>query len=74
MDFLSDLGEAYREVIFGATYVMRGSAGDEKKITLVGCRVLDDPLEHEEGADALGGEIVISFMEKLVDGKRPHSG
>ena len=73
IDFLNDLGEAYREQIFGVSYVMRGSAGDEKKVALIGVRVLDNPIEHEEGADALGGDVAISFMDHTIDGKRAHS-
>ena len=74
LDFIDALGDAYREKIWTASYVMRGSkAGSERKIECFGCRVLSNPFEHEEGADALGGDIGFSFMSHKINGKSPHS-
>lgn len=72
MDFIDDLGDGYREVIWDLTYVLRSSKGQQKKVSCESCRVTSNPVEHEEGADALGGDINFSFMDHTINGKRPH--
>lgn len=72
-DFIDSLGDGYRDVIWGCTYVLRHlKSGKTKKVELISCRVLGNPLDHEEGADALAGEISFSFMDHKINGKRPH--
>ena len=73
IDFIDDLGDGFREVIWDLTYVLRASNGQERKISCISCRVLGNPFEHEEGADALGGDISFSFMNHTVNGKQPHT-
>lgn len=73
MDFIDDLGDGYRNVKWPLTYVLNGVNGaDSKKIECFGCRVLSNPISHEEGADALGGDITFSFLYHTVNGKKPH--
>lgn len=72
MDFIDDLGEAYRTKKWVLSWVLRNTNGNETKVTCNGCRVLSNPISHEEGADALGGDITFSFLEHLINGKKPH--
>lgn len=72
MDFINDLGDAYRTKLFTLSWVLKGNAGDETKIACQGCRVLSNPISHEEGADALGGDITFSFLAHTINGKKPH--
>lgn len=73
MDFIDALGDAYRTKVWDVSYVLRGvSTGTEKKVECFGCRVLSNPIEHEEGADALGGDIGFSFLSHKINGKSPH--
>jgi|GEM_PF-3344585 len=74
MDFLESLGDAYREKIWGLIWTIRNKVtGTVRKIECISCRVLDNPIEHEEGAAPLGGDIAFSFMEHKINGKTPHS-
>jgi hypothetical protein len=72
MDFIDDLGDAYRTTLFTLSWVLKGNAGDETKIACQGCRVLSNPISHEEGADALGGDVTFSFLAHTINGKKPH--
>ena len=72
LDFIDDLGDGYRKVKWELSWVLRGTDGDEKKIACQGCRVLSNPFSHEEGADALGGDIGFSFLSHTVNGHKPH--
>lgn len=73
IDFINDLGEAYRTKKWTLSWVLKGSGlATEKKFECLGCRVLSNPISHEEGADALGGDITFSFLVFTVDGKKPH--
>lgn len=72
MDFIDDLGEAYRTKLWPLSWVLKGNSGDEKKLACQGCRVLSNPISHEEGADALGGDITFAFLAFTVNGKKPH--
>lgn len=71
-DFIDALGDAWRTKIFGATWILKGTSGQEKKVELIGCRCLSEPIDHQEGADALGGEITFSFMTMKINGKTAH--
>lgn len=73
MDFIDDLGDAFRTKLWGLSYVLRNTTtGSEKQVKCVGCRVLSNPIDHSEGAEALGGDITFSFIEHTINGKRPH--
>jgi hypothetical protein len=74
MDFIDALGDGYREKIWEFVYTLRSKkTGRLYKVECFSCRVLDNPIEHEEGADALGGDVVFSYMDHAINGKRPHS-
>lgn len=73
-EFLADLGEAYREKIWGLTYVLQHKVTKRTiKIECVSCRLLSEPIDHEYGSDGLGGDINFSFMRHKRNGKSPHS-
>lgn len=73
LDFIDDLGEAYRNKIWGLSHVIRNTAnGSEKQYKCVGCRVTSNPIDHSEGSEALGGDINFNFMYFTVNGKKPH--
>lgn len=73
MDFLDDLGDAYRTKKWACSYVLRNTTtNSEKKIEAFGCRVVGNPIDHGEGATALGGDIAFKFIEHAINGKKPH--
>lgn len=77
--FLDELGDAYREKIWTLTWVLsapgaNGGQGKTIKKECVGCRCLSEPVSHESGTDALGGDITFSFLYPKTNGKAPHSG
>ncbi len=71
MQFINDLGDGYREKLWGLTWVIR-SGTETFKTECVGCAVTGNPIDHGEGADALGGDIAFSFMSHKINGKSPH--
>ena len=73
MDFIDSLGDAYRTKKWTLSWVLRNTtAGTEKQIKCYGCRVVGNPIDHGEGAAALGGDISFKFIEHTIDGKKPH--
>jgi hypothetical protein len=72
LEFIDDLGDGWRDVIWGLSYIIRKTDGTTKKIECIGCRVLGNPIDHAHGADALGGDISFSFMNHKINGKSPH--
>ena len=73
MDFLGTLEDAYRTKFFTVSYVLRNTtAGTEKQIKCIGCRVTSNPFDHSEGAAALGGDIGFKFIKHTINGKEPH--
>lgn len=73
LDFIDKLGDAWREKTWPLSYVISAPGRTSKKIACKGCRVLSNPVSHESGPDALGGDIIFSFMEHTINGKSPHS-
>lgn len=72
--FILDLGENYREKTWTASWVLTAPGKPPIKYACYGCRILSNPVSHEGGAAALGGDITFSFMYMTVNGRRPHSG
>lgn len=73
LEFIDELGDGFRQRKWPLSYVMRNTTtGTEKQIKCIGCRVKSNPIDHSEGAEALGGDIIFSFIEHTVNGKRPH--
>ena len=73
IDFLTALGAAYREKLWGLTWVLRGAGVPYIRIECTGCRVLGNPFSHKSGTDALAGEVKFSFISHKVNGLSPHS-
>lgn len=73
LDFIDELGDGYRNVIWGLTWVLKGRDEKEIKLACQSCRVTNNPIDHSEGAEALGGEIEFSFMSHTINGKSPHT-
>lgn len=71
-DFINDLGEGYRNVIWGLTWILKGKDETERRLECISCRVLNASVDHSEGAEALGGDIEFSFMSHKIDGNSPH--
>ena len=73
LDFIDNLGEAYRNKLWTLSWVVRNTDnGSEKQIKCVGCRVTSAPIDHSEGAEALGGDINFNFINYTINGKNPH--
>ena len=72
MDLINDLGDGFRTVKWTLSWILRNADGNESKVTCYGCRILSNPISHEEGPDALGGDITFSFLTHTVNGKSPH--
>jgi hypothetical protein len=57
-DFIKGLGDGFREKTWTLSWVIRDATTDtEVSLECQGCRVLDNAVSHDEGADALGGDI-----------------
>ena len=72
IDFIDALGDGFRTVKWGLSWVVRSPSGNEVKYECSGCAVTGNPVSHEEGADALGGDITFSFLDHKINGKSPH--
>jgi hypothetical protein len=72
--FLGDLGNGWRNVIWGLTWILTSSKAPNVKVGCIGCRVLGNPIAHEQGEAALGGDISFSFMYHTINGMVPHTG
>lgn len=71
--FIDGLGDGFREQTWTLSWVLRDAkSGREVSLECQGCRVLSNPVSHEEGAEALGGDITFSFMSHTVNGNKPH--
>lgn len=71
---LKNFGNAYREKLFNATVVLSAPGRENVRIACTSCRILNNPVSYESGTDALGGDVVISFLRHTINGLSPHSG
>ena len=74
MAFIDALGNNYRNQIWTLSWILTARGAPPVKIACQGCRVLSNPVAHEQGENALGGDITFSFMYMSVNGKVPHEG
>lgn len=72
--FLDLLGEGYRSKIWQLTWSLVSPGRPTYKLACIACRVLDNPVAHGQGDDALGGDLAFSFMSHTINGKAPHLG
>lgn len=72
--FIEKLGNGYREKLWNLSWILSAKGRPNIRFACFGCRVLANPVEHEFGEEALGGEITFSFMYHTVNGKVPHTG
>jgi hypothetical protein len=73
-DFMQELGNGWREKIWGLTYVLQNKRTKKTiKIECISCCLTSEPVDHEYGSDGLGGDINFSFMSHKRDGNSPHS-
>lgn len=72
--FLDDLGNGYRSKTWKLSWILTAKGRPPIKFTCYGCKVNDDPVEHERGEEALGGDVTFSFMSFTRNGKAPHEG
>lgn len=73
MRFISALGDGYRSVVWGLSWILTARNAPVVKLACISCRVLGNPISHEAGADALSGEISFSFMRHTINGLSPHA-
>lgn len=69
--FVDSLGDGYLSKTWTLSWILRAKGRPNQKLVCYGCRVLDVPVAHEEGEEALGGEMPFSFMYYTLNGKRP---
>ena len=67
------LGNGYREKKVPILW-KPGGANGKVVYKFDSCRVLSDPGDHSEGPDALGGDVVFSFLGYTRNGLAPHTG
>lgn len=71
--FIRSLGNGFRTVKWTLSWILRNEqSGEEVQIKAYGCRVRGNPIDHAQGATALGGDIGFSFIEHEIDGLKPH--
>lgn len=72
--FITSLGNGWRKIIWQLSWVLTARAQPPVKLACFGCRVLGNPVAHEQGEAALGGDITFSFMFHTINGLVPHDG
>lgn len=72
--FIAHLGDGWRTVVWGLSWILTAQKAPNVKLACVGCRVLSNPIAHEQGEAGLGGDIAFSFMYHTINGKVPHTG
>lgn len=72
--FIDQLGNGWRNRIWTLSWILTSRGSPAVKLACHGCRVLSNPIAHEQGEAALGGDITFSFMYHTVNGKVPHEG
>lgn len=71
--FVDSLGDGYRQQLWELSWQLADeNGGSQVKFACQGCRVLSVAVSHEQGADALGGEVQFSFLAHTINGKKPH--
>lgn len=74
MAFIDRLGNGWRTKIWQLSWILTAKGAKPVKLACFGCRVLSNPIAHEQGEAGLGGDITFSFMYHSVNGKVPHEG
>ena len=74
MKFIDKLGNGWRNKIWTLSWILTAKGRPNVKLACFGCRVLSNPVEHEDGEEALGGDITFSFMYHTINGRTPHEG
>lgn len=74
MAFISALGNGFRSVVWDLNWILTSPGSTPVKLACFGCRVLSNPVSHEQGESALGGDVAFSFMYHTVNGLVPHTG
>jgi hypothetical protein len=72
--FLKALGNNYRQKAWPLNWTLTAHGQPTVHMECVGCRVLGNPVAHQQGDDALGGDVTFSFMYYTIDGLVPHQG
>lgn len=72
--FIDQLGDGYRTVVWELTWVLTSTGRPAVRLACKGCRVLNNPIDHGTGEEALGGDIAFSALAHFVNGKAPHRG
>ncbi len=67
--FIDDLGDGWGEIIFPILIIYTAPRKQPIKYELLSCRLLDNEVDHSEGADGLGTTSPISFMRRKINGK-----
>lgn len=71
---IAKAGNAWREKKFTVKYTLKAKGRSDIKFAYYGVRILAEPVDHGQGTDALGGDLVCSFMSHTRNGLSPHSG
>lgn len=74
INFIKDLGQNYRQKIWQLDWTLVSKGAPTVNMTCFGCRVLGNPVAHQQGDEALGGDVSFSFMYYAIDGLVPHEG
>lgn len=72
--FLEGLGDGWRTKRWGLIWTLVSEGRPAVKLACIACRVLDNPVAHGQGDEALGGDVAFSFLSHTVNGKAPHKG
>ena len=73
MRFLAGLGNGYRSVIWGLSWILTARSAPVVKFACIGCRVTGNPISHAAGAAALTGDMAFSFLKHTINGLDPHA-
>lgn len=74
MAFMAELGNGFRSKVWQLTWILTAPGSPAVKLVCYGCRLLSNPVAHEQGEAALGGDITFSFMYHSINGMVPHTG
>lgn len=74
IQFIDSLGNGWRNAIWTLSWTLQATGAPTVRLACYSCRVLGNPIAHEQGEAALGGDISFSFLYHSINGKVPHTG
>jgi hypothetical protein len=72
--FIKRLGNGYRQKFWPLDWTLTAKGAPTIALACIGCRVLGNPIAHQQGDEALSGDVSFSFAYFTIDGLTAHEG